>query len=215
MKKLILIIGCVLAIEACAQQQIVSLETEAGKSFKIGLNLPKNFDAQKVYPVVIGPADINQGETSFFWKNFKKNESWIIIDAAIYRSVKAPELKAIKKHLEENYSMEGGKFHTVGFSANSSSVFKLVMANPNLFHSVTGIPAGLTASDEEVKKLKNVKAQFLVGGNDGYWLRSSQKLHKQFSDLGVDSRLEIFPNKGHVLGFLVGQPLLDRLDKLR
>lgn len=215
MKKLLMIIGCVLAVEACAQQQIVSLNTESGKSFKIGLNLPNNYDADNIYPVAIGPADVNQGETGFFWKNFKNNDSWIIVDAAIYRSVKAAELQAIKKFLEEKFNIEGGKFHAVGFSANSSSVFKLVMSNPELFHSVTGIPAGLTANDSEVKKLKNVKAQFLVGGNDGYWLRSSQKLHKQFSDLGIDSRLEVFPNKGHVLSFLVGQPLMDRIDKLR
>ncbi|SMD38093.1 hypothetical protein SAMN04488029_3628 [Reichenbachiella faecimaris] len=207
-----LVIGC----SALAQSELITTKTESGKTVEFILHLPGSYDAGKDYPVVVGPSELESLEGSYYWKDFKSNESWILIDAPIYLGVGQIEaLIAIRKYLKDNYSLEGGKFHAVCFSANSSPVFKLVMAAPELFHSVTGMPASVSASDTNFKRLEEVKVQLLVGADDGYWVRSSKSLQSKLKSLGIDSRLEIFPGIGHFLLNIRGQPLLDRLDKLR
>ncbi|MEO9804022.1 MAG: hypothetical protein ABJF04_12270 [Reichenbachiella sp.] len=199
-----------------AQSKLITTKTESGKTVKFILHLPKSYDASKVYPVVVGPSELENLNGSYYWKNFKSNDSWILIDAETYKGTgQVNALKAIRKYLQANHSIEGDRFHAVCFSANSSPIFKLVMAAPELFHSVTGMPASVSASDSEYKKLEDVKVQFLVGEDDGYWLRSSRSLHAKFQKLGLDSRLEVFPDVGHFLILVRGQPLMDRLDKFR
>lgn len=199
-----------------AQSKLVTTKTESGKTVKFVLHLPKGYDASRTYPVVIGPSELENTRGSYYWKDFKSNDSWILIDAEIYKGTGQIEpLKAIRKYLQDNHSIEGDKFHAVCFSANSSPIFKLVMAAPELFHSVTGMPASVSAGEDRYKKLRDVKVQFLVGEDDGYWLRSSKSLHAKFQGLGLDSSIEIFPNIGHFLVLVRGQPLMDRLDKLR
>ncbi|WP_456459249.1 hypothetical protein [Reichenbachiella sp.] len=209
---LILLIGG----NVMAQSERVTTKTESGKKVQFILHLPKSYDASKEYPVVIGPSELESLEGSYYWKDFKANDSWILIDATIYLGSGQKEaLLTIRNYLKKNYSIEGGKFHAVCFSANSSPVFKLVMAAPELFHSVTGMPASVSASDENFKKLEDVKVQLLVGADDGYWVRSSKSLQSKFEKLGLDSNLEVFPGVGHFLLNVRGQPLMDRLDRLR
>ncbi len=199
-----------------AQPELITTKTESGKKVQFILHLPKSYDASKEYPVVIGPSELENLEGSYYWKDFKSNDSWILIDAPIYLGTGQKQaVIAIRSYLQKNYSIEGDKFHAVCFSANSSPVFKLVMAAPELFHSVTGMPASVSASEENFKKLKDVKVQLLVGADDGYWVRSSQSLQSKFEKLGVESNLEIFPGIGHFLLNVKGQPLMDRLNLLR
>lgn len=199
-----------------AQPELISTKTESGKKVQFILHLPKSYDTSGEYPVAIGPSELESLEGSYYWKDFKSNNSWILIDAPIYLGTGQKQaVQAIRSYLQKNYSIEGGKFHAVCFSANSSPVFKLVMAAPELFHSVTGMPASVSASEENFKKLKDVKVQLLVGIDDGYWVRSSQSLQSKFEKLGIESNLEIFPGIGHFLLNVRGQPLMDRLNLLR
>lgn len=212
----ITLIMLVSSLITLAQSKMVTTKTTSGKSVNFVLHLPKDYKVSQTYPVVIGPSELEDTDGSYYWRDFKSNKSWIVIDAEIYKGVNHIEsLKAIQKYLQANHSIEGGKFHAVCFSANSSPIFKLVIAAPDLFHSITGMPASCSASETEFKKLKEVKIQLLVGANDGYWLRSSQSLHKKFQNLGLDSRIEVFPNVGHFLILLRGQPLIDRIEQLR
>lgn len=206
----------VMGWSSMAQSELITTKTESGKTVKFILHLPKSYDSSQQYPVVVGPSELENTDGSYYWKDFKSNDSWILIDAGIYEGIgQVATLKAIRKYLQTNYSIEGDKFHAVCFSANSSPVFKLVMAAPELFHSATGMPASVSASESSFKKLKNVKVQLLVGEDDGYWLRSSKSLQSKFETLGIDSRLEVFPGVGHFLLNVRGQLLMDRLNKLR
>lgn len=212
----IIIIAIFTNLTCIAQGQLVQTKTKSGKNVKFVLHIPKGYDASRTYPVAVGPSDFDDMDGSYYWKDFKSNDSWILVDAEIYKGTSQIEsMVAIKDYLSKNYSIEGEKFHAVCFSANSSPVFKLVMATPELFHSVTGMPAGVSASDVQLNKLKNVKVQLLVGEDDGYWLRSSKSLNQRLEGLGIDTRIEIFPDVGHFLILVRGQPLMDRLDKLR
>lgn len=216
MKRIITFIVFLISWNGWAQAKLISLKTESGEKVQFILHLPASYDISKDYPVAVGPSELESLEGSYYWEDFETNDSWILIDAPIYKGVGQVEsLNAIRDYLQTNYSIEGSKFHAVCFSANSSPVFKLVMAAPELFHSVTGMPAGVSASQNDFKKLQKVKVQLLVGQDDGYWLRSSKSLQTKFEDLGIDSRLEIFPNVGHFLLNLRGQPLLNRLNNLR
>lgn len=199
-----------------AQTELITTKTETGKEVRFIMHLPKSYDESKVYPVVIGPSELESKEGSYYWKGFKSNDSWILIDAPIYLGTGQKEaVESIKRYLKENYSIEGQKFHAVCFSANSSPVFKLVMDAPELFHSVTGMPASVSTSEENLKRLKNVKVQLLVGADDGYWVRSSKSLKDKLDRLSIESKLEIFPGIGHFLLNVRGQPLMDRIDRLR
>ena len=87
---------------------------------------------------------------------------------------------------------------------------------PQYFTSITGIPGHpRTKVEESLKKLKGVKIQNIVGGNDGYWLRSAKEFESLYEMLGIDHTLDIIPNGGHVLKELVGSGFMQRMERMR
>ena len=189
-----------------------------GKSYTYAVQLPEDFDATKTYPVLIGPSEVEGKDVqSFYWRDTKTTKGWILVDYTIYGAVKRTgEIKALLEHLKSTYKVEGNKFHTVCFSANSAGIFDLVMAMPEYFAGITGMAGNPGTTDKEkLKKLRHVKVQFVVGDQDTYWMNAAKKRHQILQEIGVDSSIEIIKNGRHVLTNLIGEGFLERANRLR
>ena len=200
-----------------SQQKLNRFEYK-GKSFNYTIQLPLNYDKTKEYPVLIGPSEAESiKDESFYWQGVKNTQGWILIGYKIYRGTnRTAEIKALLEHLKTNYRVEGNKFHTVCFSANSASIFDLVMNMPNYFAGITGMAGNPNNSNKEkLKQLKDVKVQFVVGGRDTYWMRSAKKSQQLLQEFGIESTIEIIKNGEHVMKPLIGKGFLDRAERLR
>jgi len=189
-----------------------------GKSFSYSIQLPLDHDATKEYPVLIGPSEAKTiKDESFYWQGVKDTQGWILIGYRIYSATnRTGEIKALLEHLKANYKVEANKFHTVCFSANSASIFDLVMKIPSYFAGITGMAGNPNNGNQaKLKQLKGVKVQFVVGDRDNYWMRSAKKSHQLLQERGIESTIEIIKNGEHVMKPLIGKGFLDRAERLR
>nr|WP_321236168.1 hypothetical protein [uncultured Psychroserpens sp.] len=200
-----------------SQQKLETFQYK-GKTLNYTILLPLDYDASKTYPVMIGPSDTESAnDQSFYWRGTKDSQGWILIGYKIYNATGAiEEIKTFLNHLKAQYNVEGNKFHTVCFSANSASIFDLVMEMPDYFAGITGMAGNPNNSNaKKLKQLKGVKVQFVVGDRDTYWMNSAKKSHQLLLDIGVNSTIEIIKNGQHVMQPLIGKGFLDRAERLR
>lgn len=189
-----------------------------GKDYSYIVQLPSNYDASKTYSVLVGPSEVKSiTDDSFYWRGTQNTQGWILVSYKLYRGTKRlGEIKAFLEHLKATYKVKGNQFHTVCFSANSSSIFDLVMVMPKYFKGITGMAGNpYNGNKEKLKKLKGVKVQFVVGDKDTYWMKSAQKSHQLLHEAGVDTQIEIIKNGPHVMKSLIGKGFLDRASRLK
>lgn len=189
-----------------------------GKSINYAIQLPNDFNPSKTYPVLIGPSEVqNEDDQSFYWRGVKDTQGWILIDYPIYEyGRRKKEVQAFLDHLISKYNVEGDKFHTVCFSANSARIFDMVMDIPQNFHSITGMAGNPGTRDKEkLSALKNIKVQFIVGDRDSYWMKAAKDRHQLLLEAGAESSIEIIKNGQHVMKNLIGKGFLARAEKMR
>ena len=217
MKYMILLIAVAFVLEMSAQsKREFKTFYYQGNEIQYAIQLPSNYDESKTYPIVIGPSEVkNNDDQSYYWRGVKDTNGWILLDFPIYEG-KTGEVDALLQHMRRNYNVEGDKFHAICFSANSASIFDLVMAIPEQFHSITGMAGNPGTRDiQRLSKLRNVKVQFVVGDKDTYWMNAAKDRHTNLQEAGVDSQIEIIKNGKHVLTELIGEGVLTRMNKLR
>ncbi|MEO1033203.1 MAG: hypothetical protein AAFX55_17495 [Bacteroidota bacterium] len=214
---IVLLAICFSCTQLTAQQKLGTFEHN-GKTLNYTILLPLDFDANKTYPVLVGPSDTDSAnDQSFYWRGTTDSQGWILVGYRIYNATnRLGEVKALFEHLKAKYNVEGNKFHTVCFSANSASIFDLVMEMPSYFSGITGMAGNPNnSSKEKMKQLKGVKVQFVVGDKDTYWMNSAKRSHQILQGLGVESSIEIIKNGQHVMKPLIGKGFLDRAERLR
>ncbi len=204
--------------ELPAETVFDELELAGGKRAKIAYRLPVGYDPEARHPVLLGPGDGNRGagyDPPRFWGEDAVQRGWIAVDSPeVLRGASQAFLEALK----QRFPPEGGRFHAVGFSANSAGTFATVVDHPEFFHSAWGIPGYPRTRDaDELRGLGDagVAIHFIAGSNDTGWLRSSERVHEQLKKLGVETTLEVIPGGGHVLDELLGGGLIERLDGRR
>jgi hypothetical protein len=206
-----------LATYAGGGETIYRFIESSGDASPYAVHLPPGFDPALAYPVLIGPGDGEKGaEPGFYWQTDPNIDGWIIVDAQIWDTETTQNLDSLLDAIAAEYKVEGGKFHAVCWSANSAGIFRLITDHAERFHSITGMagnPRGLSGAD--IAALQSVKVQFVVGENDPYWQQSAREAHDKLVAGGVDSVIEIVPNGEHVMTNLIGEPFIQKLEKLR
>ena len=214
---LMLLLTAPLAASAEGGETIYRHIESSGDAIPYAIHLPPDFDADKSYPVLIGPGDGEEGaDPGFYWQTDPHIDGWIIVDAQIWDSATARSLDALLDAVAAEVNVEGEKFHAVCWSANSAGIFRLIIDHAKRFHSITGMagnPGRVSSTD--IAALQTVKVQFVVGENDTYWQRSARDAHETLLAAGVDSVFEIVPNGEHVMTNLIGAPFISKLEKLR
>ena len=201
-------------------KHFATLDVGGGRSLSFAYHLPDNYDPEVAYPVLIGPGEgIEGSDDSYYWQQGDPSaHGWIIVESMAFLGRDPVETtRKLLDHLSETFNVEGGKFHVVGWSANSGGSFRVAFALASRFHSVTGVPGHPRGANLEalVPALKALKFQFLVGEHDPGWLRPARQAHKQLQDLGLDSRLEIIEGAGHVIEEIRGRAFMQRMDQMR
>ncbi|MCZ6834330.1 MAG: tetratricopeptide repeat protein [Planctomycetota bacterium] len=204
-----------------------SLSMDDGGRVEYALVLPEEYDASKTYPMLIAFPPGNQSKSAaetglnYWWGLPAAQRGWIVAVMVRPRSgwtSKAGEntMKQVLDHFEDEYNIEGGKFHAAGCSGGGPSSFHVVLDFPDRFHSLTGLPADPRGDDfKRLAKLKNVRVSLLVGADDYGWKENLQRAHKRMKTIGVNSTIEIFPNEGHVIQAILGDEFMKRMDAIR
>lgn len=194
-------------------------ESSQGKKIKYAYNLPENYNKSKSYHVLIAPGGGTADDSNdfLFWGSNTKDYQWILIETnATIRPSNMKVLKEFLDHLKKQFQPKEGKFHIMGFSANSAGAFKTVLSLPEYFHSITGVPGHpRTMNKRELIKLKNIKVNFIVGERDGYWLSSAKKFNNTLKTLGITVKLHIVKGGGHVLREIIGARFMHYLEWLK
>ena len=214
---LLLLVTAPLAALAAGGNTIYRHIESTGEPIPFAIHLPPDFDAENSYPVLIGPGDAEEGsDPGFYWQTDPHIKAWVIVDAQIWDIAGSGSFDALLDAVAMEDNVEGGKFHAVCWSANSAAIFQLITDHAERFHSITGMagnPRGVSATD--IEALQAVKVQFVVGENDPYWQRSARDAYEKLLAGGVDTIFEIVPNGEHVMTNLIGEPFIQKLEKLR
>ena len=207
----IILIGLSCACTAQTSKRTFETFEHEGKLVDYAIQLPKDFDPKKTYPVAIGPSEVkDKDDQSYYWRGTNETYGWILVDFRIYNSSsRIEQVRAFLEHLRGKYYVEGNKFHTICFSANSAGIFDMVMKIPEEFHSITGMAGNPGSRDsEQLKALKEVKVRFVVGDRDTYWMNAAKDRHARLMDAGIDSDIEIIKDGKHVLTQLIGEGVI-------
>lgn len=192
-----------------------TFKTSQGKLFRYAYSVPKDYLKNKQYDVLIAPGGGTADDQNdfLFWGNHTENYNWILIETnATVRPKNTRQVAKFLEHLKQQFRPKGGKFHIMGFSANSAGAFKTVLSLPNYFHSITGVPGHpRTTSKKELVKLRHIKVNFIVGERDTYWLNSAKRYIRMLKEMGVSVQLQIVKNGGHVLREIIGDRFMEYL----
>ena len=154
-----------------------------------------------------------------YWnKDDPSEHGWIIVESMAFLEREPVETtRKLLDHLSGKFKVEGGKFHIVGYSANSGGSFRVALAMPERFHSVTGVPGHPRSAnlEELAPRLKDLTFQFLIGEHDAGWMRPAVRVHEQLQALGLESRLEVIPDAGHAIKEIIGTAFMKRMDRMR
>ncbi len=214
---LLLLLSSTLPAKAQQGRTVYKTLQVSGQTLPYAVHLPDGFERNKTYPVLIGPGEAVSGEDpGFYWASDPYSHDWIIVDTHLWKAETTNVLDALLDQLNEDYNVEGEKFHTVCWSANSAGIFKLTMAHADRFHSITGMAGNPSRlSQHDIDALAKVRVQFVVGDQDPYWMRSAKTAHEALSAGGVVSSIEIIPNGEHVMTNLIGKGFMQRMEKMR
>lgn len=190
---------------ATAPDRTETLTLSTGARMDIEYHLPDDFDPHRSYPVMISVG-------TFFLHDDPAEFGWVIVRAGVEESqYSVAESAEALDHLAEQINVRGG-FHIFGYSASSAGVFRIASALPDRFDGVLVMP-GHPRRAAQYEPLRETRIRFIVGENDGYWLRESRQAHERFQAMGTDTQIEIIENGGHVLAELSGRPLFERIDR--
>ena len=197
------------ATEAIALARSYTLKDETGREVGYRVFLPQGFSADKTYPAIISSGDTEanaeqEAEPSFAWHEHPHARGWILIQTPemFNGSAKAGAqgVRAIVKDVLAKFQVEGGKVHAVGWSRGSAPAYQRVLASPELFHSISGIPGFPAHADAATtKRLQGLTVMFVTGSKDAYWLKGSRDADATFKKAGIDTIFEVVEGAGHVM----------------
>ena len=199
-----------------------------GTEITYGLILPKDFDSDKQYPVLLAlpPGDQSVGlMTSLAESTYAEQamqRGWVVITPA------APDgvlfFQGSEQYIPEFLDqlawikLEGGRYHIAGVSNGGRSTFRIATLEPERFASVLvfpGFPAGPTDAGSLADLAKLPVAMF-VGGEDPGWIGPMRETADTLESLGGTVTLDIRNGEGHIMRSLSdGVDIFDFLDSVR
>ncbi|WP_412546520.1 hypothetical protein [Maricaulis sp. MIT060901] len=191
--------------EATPADEYVEVEPSGGASMPMGFYFPDDFDPDREYPVMISVG-------TFFLHDDPAEFGWVVVRAGVEERQYSVEQSAeALDYIASPVNVASDSFHIFGYSASSAGVFRIAAALPDRFRGVLAMP-GHPRQRSEYEPLSDMQIRFIVGENEGYWLRESEAAHRRFERMGTDAEIEIIENGGHVLSQLSGRPLFQRIE---
>jgi hypothetical protein len=181
-----------------------------------GVVLPPDYDATRESPVLLalppGPqtkAMVVAGVDGY-WGREGQNRGWVVIspiapEGVLFFNGSERLLPEFLDRIAALYPPEGGKFHLAGISNGGISAFRIAVAQPERFHSLTAVPGfPQTADFDKLEQLTAIPIALFVGESDASWVERMEATAAELDRLGGQVSLEIVPNEGHVIQSLNG-----------
>ena len=198
-----------LAMQHPASLSAETVSIPGAPQLEASIELPPDFDAAIAYNVLVSPGN-------FYWQERPSQPGWITVSSdGFWGDDRIESSKRLLDWLRDHYQLRNDGFHAAGWSANSAGVFEIVARYPAEFLSITGI-AGMpgAGSEGDLSNFAGLHVQFIVGENDRYWRRGSERWFELMQEAGIETTLEIIANGDHVMPEIANGPLFERLDGL-
>ncbi|MCP5095072.1 MAG: hypothetical protein GY943_05940 [Chloroflexi bacterium] len=190
--------------------------------------LPDDFSPENSYPVLLALPPGAQTRSmidaglDLYWERAAPQRGWIVVSPAapmesLYFDGSEALIPEFLQRVAATYPPEGGKFHVAGISNGGLSAFRIVLNDPDLFHSLMAMPGFPRTNDDFAKldRLVDMPVAMFVGEGDGTWLVEMEKTEEALTALGGTVSLKVAEDEGHVIQSLTGDVLFDLLDSYR
>ena len=192
--------------------------TPNGTLIDYAVVLPADIDPAKTYPAILafppGPQTRSMVDVGLqsYWEQQASARGFIVVSPSAPNGVlffqgSESEIPALLAHLRATLPIAPAGFHVAGLSNGGLSAFRVALAQPAEFQSLTVLP-GFPPSEAELENLASLDGMVInmfVGASDTGWRRSMEKTFAELERLGQTPHFEILPGEGHVLRGIAGQ----------
>jgi len=227
-KKQLLILLLLAAIAANAEV-VEKTKKAGGMTVHYKVVLPKNYDAAKTYPAILGfgggPQTMNTVD-SVISRNFREEaekRGYIVVvpaapDGKLFFEGGEKIFPEFLKQILADYKIQDGKFHIAGVSNGGISAFYVASLNPQYFVSITGFPGYLwEANPARVQAISKMCINMFVGEDDPMgWQDLMQLQTSEFKAKGMSANYTVEKGQPHRIETLAGAGsarLFDIFDK--
>lgn len=203
----------------------------AGTTVHYKVVLPKNYDASKTYPAVLGfgggPQTMNVVD-NVIARNFRdeaeKRGYIVVVPAApsddLFFEGGERIFPEFLKQILADYKIRNNKFHIAGPSNGGISAFHVASLNPDYFLSITAFPGYLwEETPAHIQAISKMCISMFVGELDPMgWQPLMQKQAADFRARGISATYTVEKGQPHRLDTLAGPNatrLFDLLDQAK
>ncbi|HLI82310.1 MAG TPA: hypothetical protein VKV17_00240 [Bryobacteraceae bacterium] len=204
------------ALETLPAKVVDKNTTIAGMSLYYKVVLPKDYDADQVYPAILAfppgaqTNDMVAVTLNGNWAPEAQRRGYIVVipSAPAGRLFFEEGARVFPQFLDEllrEYKIRGNRFHIAGMSNGGLSAFYIAASYPQYFLSVTGFPGYLPdATPGRLGALAKMCINMHVGELDSGWLDEMQQQASQFRAKGMAVRFTVEKGQSHVIRTLTG-----------
>jgi len=202
----------------------------SGKEITYAVILPELYDASAAYPVLLAlpPGEQRKSQVQWainkYWIRRSIQKNWIVISpvspgfVTLFHTGNETLIPEFMDMLEQEYNVEGGKFHVAGISNGGLSGFKITLNDTARVRSLTVFP-GVPPEESDynrLQRLQNIEVAIYVGALDSDdWVNETARTITIFDSLGVNYTTQTFANDGHVINSITSEFLFTVLDGFR
>lgn len=230
--KLRLLTALIVLVAVAPAEVLEKTKTIAGTTVHYKVVLPKNYDASKAYPAILGfgggPQTMNTVD-SVISRNFRdeaEKRGYIVVvpaapDGQLFFEGGEKIFPEFLKQILADYKIRDGKFHSAGVSNGGISAFHIASLNPQYFVSITAFPGYLwennAAHMQAISKMCSIN--MFVGENDPMGWQDLMKLQTdEMRARGMNAHYTVEKGQPHRIETLAGPGaarLFDIFDRCR
>lgn len=198
-----------------------TLTTSRGVNLEYHLSLPRNFDTEKEYRVILAipPGEQTRSLVDAYqkWFDHFAQRDWVMIspvtpDGKLFFQGSERYLPHLMDHIQKTFKVTGGRFYLLGVSNGGVSAFRIATLHPERFHSITVMPGWPKPADEgRLERIIRLPINFVVGEYDDRWRKKSEEFADALTRMGADVSLEIVPSEEHAAFHSYSPDKLERL----
>src|SRR5215469_13198085 len=213
-----LIAALVLFSTLASAEVIEKTKTIAGTTVHYKVVLPKNYDASKAYPAILGfgggPQTMRTVD-SVIDRNFREQaekRGYIVVvpaapDGQLFFEGGEKIFPEFLKQILADYKIRDNKFNSAGVSNGGISAFYVASLNPQYFISITGFPGYLWESNpsriQAISKMCSIN--MFVGEDDPMGWQDLMKLQtEEMRAKGMNAHYTVEKGQPHRIETLAG-----------
>lgn len=202
------------------------LKAPSGIVVRHAVVLPKDFEPERSYPVLIafppggGGAACADWALENLWGGDTTEQGWIVVVPVAPKKgwINHPShhaLNALLKRLSKEYRVEDGKFHMAGFGAGARPATTFASMSKQYFQSlsVASSTAWSRWDDREIVKFEAMPIHQFVGETDEYGRAVAQRVLELRAEARAPVSVTVLPGEGPLVPSLGGGAWLRAIDE--